>query len=221
MKRFIFTQQSGIHVIDLEKTESSLKAATEFVKEIAERGGNVIFLATKKQTAQIVKVQAQRVGAMYLTHRWLGGLLTNFDSVKKTIEKLPKLEEKLADKDSGLTKKEQLLLKRDIDKLVRFIGGIRDLQKLPDALFIVDSRKEDNAVREANKIGVPVIALVDTNADPTKIDIPIPANDDAIKSVSLLVSTIANAYEEGRGMAEKKASKEAEKTKEEVTAVTA
>ncbi|MEX0621437.1 MAG: 30S ribosomal protein S2 [Candidatus Woykebacteria bacterium] len=218
MKPFIFTQQAGIHVIDLEKTENALKKAAEFVKELAERGGNIVFLATKKQTAEIVKEQAQRVGSMYMTKRWLGGLLTNFDAVKKTIDKLPKLEEKLADKESGLTKKEQLLIQREADKMTRSIGGIRNLAKLPDALFVIDSRKEDNAVREANKMDVPVIALVDTNADPTKIDYPIPANDDAIKSVSLLVSTIADAFEDGKKswqkkevIAEKKRVKEEEK----------
>lgn len=222
MKKYIFSTQSGIHVIDLEKTESGLKEATRVVKEIAQGGGNIVFLATKKQTAEIVKTEAEKVGAMYLTHRWLGGLLTNFDAVRKTIDKLPKLEEKLADKDSGFTKKEQLLIKRDIDKLIRFIGGIRTLEKLPDALFIIDARKEDNAVREANKMNIPVIALVDTNADPTKIDYPIPANDDAIKSVSLLAATIAEAYREGHGIWEKKSAKEAaKKEKEEATTTVA
>lgn len=214
MKPYIFTVASGIHVIDLEQTENALKKAALFVKEVASGGGSVVFLATKKQTAEIVKAEAQRVGAMYLTHRWLGGLLTNFDSVKKNIKKLPKLEEELADKESGLTKKEQLLLQREINKLERILGGIRELERLPDALFVVDSRKEDNAVREANKMGIPVVALVDTNADPTKVDYPIPANDDAIKSVSLLVKGIANAYGEGRKIWEKKEEKAVKKAEE-------
>jgi len=220
MASYIFTQESGIHIIDLEKTEEQLKEAAKFIKEIAGRGGVVIFLATKKQAAEIVKSEAERVGAMYLTQRWLGGLLTNFDSVKQTIEKLPALEEKLKGaEEAGYTKKEQLLMKREIDKLTRFIGGIRGLEKLPDCLFIIDSRREDNAVREANKMGVPVVALVDTNGDPTRVTYPIVANDDAIKSISILVKTVADAYGEGREIWEKKSqelAKEIEETKETV-----
>ena len=212
MKRFIFTQQSGIHIIDLEKTQAQLKEAVGFVKEIASKGGRVIFLGTKKQTSEIVKGEATRVGAMYLTQRWLGGLLTNFESVRKNIEKLPTLEEKLKDEGSNYTKKEKLLIQREIDKLNRFIGGIRTLDALPDALVIVDSRKEDNAVKEAQKMGVPTVALVDTNADPNIIDFPIAANDDAIKAVTIIVKTLADAFEEGKALAAKRAAKE--KTKE-------
>jgi len=204
MKRFIFTQQSGIHIIDLEKTQAQLKEAVAFVKETAAKGGKVIFLATKKQTAEIVKEEAQRVGAMYLTQRWLGGLLTNFDSVRKNIEKLPILEERLKDEGSVYTKKEKLLMQREIDKLNRFIGGIRSLNSLPDALVIVDAKKEDNAVREAQKTEVPVVALVDTNADPNKVDYPIAANDDAIKSVTIIIKTLTDAFEEGMELGRKK-----------------
>ena len=204
MKRFIFTQQSGIHIIDLEKTQAQLKEAAAFVKETATKGGKVIFLATKKQTAEIVKEEAQRVGAMYLTQRWLGGLLTNFDSVKRNIEKLPALEERLKDEGSVYTKKEKLLMQREIDKLNRFIGGIRSLDTLPDALVIVDAKKEDNAVREAQKTEVPVVALVDTNADPNKVDYPIAANDDAIKSVTIIIKTLTDAFEEGMGLVRKR-----------------
>jgi len=211
MKSNIFSQQSGIHVIDLEKTAAQLKAASEFIKGTASRGGIVLFLATKRQAAEIVKAESQRVGAMYLTKRWLGGLLTNFDSVKKTIEKASILEEKLKTAESsGFTKKEQLLMRRDLDKLNRLLGGIRALSKLPDCLFIVDARKEDNAVAEANKMGVPTVALVDTNGDPTKITYPIAANDDAIKSISILVKTIADAYEEGKQVFEKKTAEKVE-----------
>ena len=220
MKRYIFTQQSGIHVIDLEKTHEQIKEAARFVKETASNGGRVIFLATKKQTADIVKREASRAGAMHLTHRWLGGLMTNFDSVKKNLEKLPVLEEKLKDESLKLTKKEQLLIQREIDKLTRFIGGLRELDKLPDALVIVDSRKEENAVREANKMSVPIVALVDTNADPTQVDYPIAANDDAIKSVTLIVKTLADAYEEGQRIREKK-SAEIKKQEEKVAQTTA
>ena len=218
MAPYIFMKQSGIHVIDLEKTEKQLKAAADFIKDVASKGGVVIFLATKKQAAEIIKSEAERVGAMYLTQRWLGGLFTNFSAVKKTIDKLPALEGKLKTaEEEGFTKKEQLLMQRDITKLTRFIGGIRNLNKLPDALFIVDARREDISVREANKMGAPIVALVDTNGDPTKMTYPIAAHDDAIKSISILVKTIADAYEEGRQVWEKKsqeAAKEIEETKE-------
>ncbi|MDP2720712.1 MAG: 30S ribosomal protein S2 [bacterium] len=220
MKPYIFSQQSGIHVIDLEKTEKALSEAAKFIKEVSAAGRTVIFLATKKQTAEIVKEEAKRVEAMYLTHRWIGGLLTNFDTVKKTLEKLSDLETKYNNKESGLTKRELLFLKRGIDKMERTLGGVRNLNRLPDAIFIVDARKEDNAVKEARKMNIPVVALVDTNADPTGVDYPIPANDDAIKSVSLLVKTIANAYEEGKRIWEKKSAdnaKKAEASREKIT----
>jgi len=205
MGKFIFSQSSGVHIIDLEKTEKQIKEATEFIKEVGKRGGEVIFLATKKQAAEIIKQEAERAGAMYLTQRWLGGLLTNFDSVRKNIEKLGNLENKLKNAEgTGYTKKEKLLIEREINKLNRVIGGIRHLSKLPDTIFIIDSKREDNAVREAQKMNVPVVALVDTNADPTKVTYPIVANDDAIKSISMLVKVIADAYKEGRAFWEKK-----------------
>ncbi len=203
MKSNIFTQSAGIHLIDLEKTEKQLKEAAEFIKEIAAKGGQVLFLATKKQSGEVVKSEAERIGALFLTQRWFGGLLTNFDSVRKTIEKLDTLEGKIKEPE-GFKKKEVSLMQRDADKLKRTLGGVRGLNKLPQALFIVDSRKEDNAVREAEKMGIPVVALVDTNADPTKVPFPIAANDDSVKSVSLLVKTIADAYEEGKSIHEKK-----------------
>ena len=153
---------------------------------------------------------------MYLNHRWVGGLLTNWDSVQKTIKKLPDLEEKLEKaKEENLTKKEQLMIQKEINKLTIFIGGIRKLEKKPDAIFIVDSRKEDNAVRESRKMGVPTIAIVDTNADPTKVDYPIPANDDAIKSISILVKAAADAVVEGKTLWGKKEAREKVKAKKE------
>ena len=216
MAPYIFTSKEGTHIIDLEKTEKLLKEATDFLKEVASKGGTVIFLATKKQAAETIKQEAERVGAMYLNHRWVGGLLTNWDSVQKNIKKLPDLETKLKEaKEAGLTKREQLMIQREIDKLTKFIGGIRDLEKQPDALFIVDSRKEDNAVREADKMGVTTVAIVDTNADPTRVGYPIPANDDAIKSISILVKAAADAVAEGKALWEKKESREAAKAKKE------
>jgi len=217
MSPYIFSRQSGIHIIDLEKTEKQLEAAAEFIKETAARGGVVLFLSTKRQLAEIVEGSAKESGTMYLTQRWIGGLFTNFDSVKKTIEKLGNLEEELKTAEGRYTKKEQLLMQRDIDKLTRVLGGIRDLNKLPDCLFIVDAKREDNAVREANKMNVPMVALVDTNGDPTKINYPIAANDDSVKSVTLLVKTIADFYKEGRSLFEKKVKIEEEK-KEKVEA---
>lgn len=215
MGSYIFTQRAGIHVIDLEKTEKKLKEATDFIKEITQGGGSVLFLATKKQAAKIVKEEASRVGAFYLSQRWLGGLLTNFETVRKTLRKLDDIEKELNDKENTHTKKEKLLLQRKVTKLNHLLGGIRDLNRLPDCLFIVDSRKEDNAVREAAIMNIPVVALVDTNGDPTKIDYPIPANDDSVKSLTILVKTIAAAYEEGSKIAEKKAIKLKEKEEKE------
>jgi small subunit ribosomal protein S2 len=216
MSPYIFSQQSGIHIIDLEKTEKQLRIAAEFVKETSARGGVVLFLSTKRQLAEIVEVSAKEAGAMYLTQRWIGGLFTNFDSVKKTIEKLGNLEEELKTAEGRYTKKEQLLMQRDIDKLTLVLGGIRDLNKLPDCLFIIDAKREDNAVREANKMNIPTVALVDTNGDPTKINYPVAANDDSVKSVTLLVKTIADFYKEGRVVYEKKEKvAEAKKVKEE------
>lgn len=198
----IFTAKERIHIIDLEKTEAALKQAVAFVSHIGQTGGNIVFLATKKQAAEIVKSEAQRVGAMYLTTRWVGGLFTNFESVSKTLNKLGELEEK--SKDERYTKREQLLMTREIDKLNRYIGGVRHMEKLPEAIFIIDSHKEANAVAEARKTGVKIVAVVDTNGDPTAVDYPIPGNDDAIRAISILAKTIADAYLEGKEMGEKK-----------------
>lgn len=196
MASYIFTAKEKIHILDLEKTDEALKKATEFVKKVGEKNGKIIFLTTKKQATDIVKNEAERVGAMYLTVRWLGGLFTNFETLTKNIKKLTELEEN--SKNDIYTKREQLLMSREAEKLNRVIGGIRTLEALPDAIFIVDSRKEMNAVLEAKKVGVPIVAIVDTNADPTLIDYPIPGNDDAIKAITILVKTIADSYEEGR-----------------------
>ncbi len=207
----IFTAKEKIHIIDLEKTEKALSEAIDFVKEIGQAGGQIIFLGTKKQASEIVKTEAERVGAMYLTTRWVGGLFTNYESVQKNIAKLSDLEEKV--KDDSFTKKEQLLMSREIQKLLRNIGGVRTMTKLPEAIFIVDSKKEANAVAEARKMDVKIIAIVDTNGDPTVINYPIPGNDDAIRAISIMVKTIADAYEDGKEIAGKKAAKEA-KTEE-------
>ncbi len=208
MSRYIFTAKEKIHIIDLEKTEIALKAAVTFVEEIGQRGGKILFVATKRQAADIVKGEAKRVGAFHMTHRWLGGLFTNYESVSKTIAKLPELEEKA--KDETYTKREQLMFTREAEKLEKFVGGVREMTELPAAIFIVDSKKEDNAVREARKVGVPIVAVVDSNSDPTLINYPIPGNDDAIRSISILVKTVADAYEEGKNFAAKKEVKNSE-----------
>lgn len=212
MNPYIFSEAAGIHIIDLEKTEKQLKEAAEFIKTIAGRGGVVLFLATKKQSAAIVQSEASRVGALFMTVRWLGGMLTNFDSIRRTIEKLSTLEEKIKNENGSYTKREQLLFQRELDRLKKVIGGVATMNKLPDALFIIDSRKEENAVKEARAMGIPVVALVDTNADPTKVDHPIVANDDSVKSISLLVKTIADAYEEGKQLWTKTQAKEEAKS---------
>ncbi len=209
MAPYIFTAKEKIHIIDLEKTEAALKNAVEFVKRVGEKNGKIIFLSTKRQSIDIVRNEAERVGAMYLTVRWLGGLFTNFETITKTLKKLTELEEN--SKNDKYTKREQLMMARAAEKLIKVIGGIRGLETLPDAIFIVDSRKEENAVLEAKKVGVPIIAIVDTNADPTKVDYPIPGNDDAIKAINILVKTIADAYEEGKAIGSKIEAKTVEK----------
>lgn len=209
MAGYIFTAKEKIHIIDLEKTEKLLQDAVDYVEKLGTEGKTIVFLATKRQASEIVKAEAQRVGAMYLSTRWLGGLFTNFETVNKTLAKMTELEEK--SKDDTYTKREQLMMSRDLAKHERYVGGIRKMSTLPDAIFIIDSRKEDNAVKEAQKMNVTTVALVDTNADPTIIDYPIPGNDDAIRSISIIVKTIADAYLEGKEMHDKKQAKEEKK----------
>ncbi|OGD87090.1 30S ribosomal protein S2 [Candidatus Curtissbacteria bacterium RIFCSPHIGHO2_02_FULL_40_17] len=209
MKPFIFTARDGVHVIDLAKTVEKLEEACEFVKKMAEAGGVIIFLGSKKQARTIVSEEAIRVGAMFVTERWIGGLLTNWEQTSKNLKKLADLEaKKEAGEFSDRTKKENLIIDREIAKLRRFYGGIAGLEKLPDALFVIDVRKEENACREAKKIGIPVVAICDTNADLFLVDWPIPGNDDAIKAIKIVVSAIADTYLEGREIFAKKSAKE-------------
>lgn len=199
MKSFIYTERDGVHVIDLAQTASRLDVAYDYVKNTVAGGGEVIFVGTKRQAQEIVKREAERVGAMYISERWVGGLLTNFEAVHKNIKRLNDLREKRDRKELGhFTKKEQLMIDREIIKMETLIGGIDRLDKIPAALFVIDAKKEDNSIKEAKKTGVKVVALADTNCDPTVIDYPIPANDDAIKAIDLLTTTIANAYQEGQ-----------------------
>ena len=199
VKRFILTERSGIHIIDLQQSLSYIDKAYEFVKETVAHGGTVLFVGTKKQAQEVLAEQATRVGQPYVNQRWLGGLLTNFQTVSKRLARMKELEELDYENpsESGFTKKELLLKKRELDKLHKSLGGIRNLTKTPSALWIVDAKREHLAVSEAQKLGIPVIGILDTNADPDEFQYPIPGNDDAIRSVGLLTRIIADAAAEG------------------------
>jgi len=198
MKRFIFTERNGIYIIDLQQSLSYIDRAYEFVKETVSRGGTVLFVGTKKQAQEPIAQQASRVGMPYVNQRWLGGMLTNFSTVHKRLQRLKELEALETDPAAaGMTKKELLTLDRERVKLDRTLGGIRDMAKLPSAVWVIDSNKEHIAVGEARKLGIPVISILDTNCDPDEIDFPIPGNDDAIRSVTLLTRVIADAVADG------------------------
>ncbi|MDP4014022.1 MAG: 30S ribosomal protein S2 [Candidatus Nanopelagicales bacterium] len=199
MKRFIFTERNGIYIIDLQQSLSFIDRAYEFVSETVAHGGTVLFVGTKKQAQEAVSSQATRVGMPYVNNRWLGGMLTNFSTVHQRLERLKELEEINFDDvaGSGKTKKELLSLRREKEKLERTLGGIRTMDKVPSAVWIVDTKKEQIAVAEARKLGIPVIAILDTNCDPDEVDYPVPGNDDAIRAVSLLTRVIADAVAAG------------------------
>jgi small subunit ribosomal protein S2 len=199
VKRFILTERSGIHIIDLQQSLTYIDKAYDFVKETVAHGGTILFVGTKKQAQEIVAEQATRVGQPYVNQRWLGGLLTNFQTVSKRLARMKELEELNFDDPaaSGFTKKELLIKKRELDKLHKSLGGIRNLQKTPSAIWVIDAKREHLAVNEATKLGIPVIGILDTNADPDEFQYPIPGNDDAIRSVSLLTRIIADAAAEG------------------------
>ena len=199
MKRFILTERNGIYIIDLQQSLSYIDRAYEYVKETVAHGGTILFVGTKKQAQEAIAQQASRVGMPYVNHRWLGGMLTNFSTVHKRLQRLKELEEINFDDvaGSGMTKKELLVLRREKDKLERTLGGIRDMAKTPSAIWVVDSNKEHIAVGEAHKLGIPVIGILDSNCDPDEIDFPIPGNDDAIRSVALLTRVIADAIADG------------------------
>lgn len=209
MRPHIFAARGGLHVIDLAQTVSKLEEACGFVQEVAEKGGTIIFVASKKQARAIVVEEAKRAGAKYITERWIGGLLTNWEQATKNIKRLTDLKaQKEAGEFNDKTKKENLLIDRQIATLERFYGGVEGLDKLPEAIFVVDVRKEENACREAKKKGIPVVAICDTNANVSLVDWPIPGNDDAIKAIAIITKAIADAYLEGRQKFEKKSPKE-------------
>ncbi len=199
MRRFIFAERSGIYLIDLQKTLRQLQAAQELMRSVVMRGEGVLFVCTKKQLKPILRAEAERCGAFWVTERWLGGMLTNFHTIKKQIGRLKEVEQGLEDGAfEFFTKKEQLLFERERQKLNRNLEGIKNMSRLPGVLYVVDAKKERIAIAEANKLGIPVVAIVDTNADPDLITVPVPGNDDAIRSVSLITRALVDVIAEAR-----------------------
>jgi small subunit ribosomal protein S2 len=197
MKPYIFGKRNGIYIIDLQKTVKLFEQVVDFVQSLAAEGKRILFVGTKRQAQEAIAEEAARCGEFYVTNRWLGGTLTNFVTLRTSIQRLKEIESRLNDTNSPLTKKEKLRLDREREKMVKNLEGIRDMEGLPDALFVVDPKKEAIAISEANKLGIPVIAIVDTNCDPELIDYIIPGNDDAIRSIRLITSRIADACIEG------------------------
>ena len=198
VKRFVLAERSGIHIIDLQQSLGHIDTAYEFVRETVARGGTVLFVGTKKQAQEAIASEAGRVGQPYVNQRWLGGLLTNFQTVLGRLERMKELEQvDFEDTTKGFTKKELLMKRRELEKLHKSLGGIRNLTKTPSAIWVVDAKREHLAMSEAAKLGIPVVAILDTNADPDEIQFPIPGNDDAIRSVGLLTRVIADAVAEG------------------------
>ena len=200
MREYIFGRRNGIYIIDLQRTQERFQEAAQFVEHLARHGRKILFVGTKRQAQQAIQEEASRCGQFYVTHRWLGGTLTNFVTIRASVERLKEIEEKLADPDSMLTKKEKLRLEREREKMSRNLDGIRGMEQLPDALFVVDPKKEHIAISEANKLGIQVIAIVDTNCDPELVDYVIPGNDDAIRTIRLFAAKLADVYADESGM---------------------
>jgi len=199
MAEYIFTERNGVYIIDLQKTVKKIEEAYDFVRELSEKGETVLFVGTKKQAQDSIREEAERVGMYYVNARWLGGMLTNFTTIKTRIERLAQLRKMQEDGTFDLLPKNEVIkLELEIERLEKYLGGIKEMKKLPGALFIVDPRKERNAVAEARKLNIPIVAIVDTNCDPDEIDYVIPGNDDAIRGVRLIAGTIANAIIEGK-----------------------
>jgi small subunit ribosomal protein S2 len=212
MKPYIFGARNGIYIIDLQRTVKLFEAAYAFVRQLAASGGAVLFVGTKKQAQDAIREEAERCGGFYVNNRWLGGTLTNFQTIKQSIDRLKKCEETLEDPAMAiaLTKKEMLGISRERDKLLTSLGGIKIMRKLPDALFVIDPKKEEIAVKEANKLHIPVVAVVDTNCDPDVVDYKIPGNDDAIRAIRLFCAAMADAVLEGKTQLDEKAKGEAD-----------
>jgi small subunit ribosomal protein S2 len=199
MAPYIFTERNGIYIIDLQKTVKKLEEAYYFIRDLAAEGQEVLFVGTKKQAQDAIKEEADRVGMYYVNARWLGGMLTNFKTMRRRIDRLQQLKKMEEDGTFDmLPKKEVIKLKGEIEKLEKYLGGVKNMRRQPGALFIIDPRKERNAIAEAHKLGIPIVAIVDTNCDPDEIDFPIPGNDDAIRAIKLISQTMANAVLEGR-----------------------
>jgi small subunit ribosomal protein S2 len=215
MKPYIFGARNGIHIIDLQQTVAMFKDLEAVVRNIAASGGHVLFVGTKKQAQEAVREEAERCGMFHVQNRWLGGTLTNFSTIRQSIERLRKLEEMENDPKivDALTKKEMLGLKREKEKLEQSLGGIKSMRKLPDAIFVVDPKQEEIAVKEARKLGIPVVAVIDTNCDPDLVDYKVPGNDDAIRAIRLFCSAIADAINEGKTLYEQSLVKDKEDEK--------
>ena len=199
MAPYIYTERNGIYIIDLQKTVKKLEEAYNFVRDLAANGQSILFVGTKKQAQDAIKEEAERVGQYYVNARWLGGMLTNFKTMRTRIDRLAQLKKMQEDGTFDmLPKKEVMKLLGEMEKLEKYLGGVKEMKKLPGALFVVDPRKEHNAIAEARKLHIPIVAIVDTNCDPDEIDYVIPANDDAIRAIRLIASTMANAVQEGR-----------------------
>ena len=199
MAPYIYTERNGIYIIDLQKTVKKLEEAYNFVRSVSESGQNILFVGTKKQAQEAIKEEASRCGGYYVNARWLGGMMTNFKTMRTRVDRLNQLKTMQADGTFDmLPKKEVMKHLAEIEKLEKYLGGVKDMKKLPGALFIVDTRKERNAIAEAHKLGIPVVAIADTNCDPDEIDYPIPGNDDAIRAIKLIASVMANAMIEGK-----------------------
>ncbi len=215
MKKFIYVQRDGVHIFDLVKTGETLEKAMEYVRDTVRAGKEVVFVGAKRQAKAIVREEAMKAGAPFVTERWLGGMLTNWDEMDKRLKKLAKLKKQRDSGDlSGYTKKERVLIDKEIARLERFFGGIATITHRPEALFIVDTHREATAVYEAGKVGSKVIGMVDSNADPSAVDFPIPVNDDAVRSIKLVVEKIAQAYADGKTMRAKDMPQEVKKSME-------
>ena len=216
MAEYIYMERNGIYIIDLQKTVKKLEEAYNFVRDIAANGQTILFVGTKKQAAEAVKEEASRVGMYYVNARWLGGMLTNFKTMRTRVERLAQLKKMQEDGTFDmLPKKEVMKLMGDMEKLEKYLGGVKDMKKLPGALFVIDPRKEHNAIAEARKLHIPIVAIVDTNCDPDEVDYVIPGNDDAIRAIRLISQTMANAVLEGRQGEDAETVEAAETAKEE------
>ena len=210
MATYIYTERNGIYIIDLQKTVKKLEEAYNFVRELGEKGETILFVGTKKQAQEAIKEEASRVGMYWVNARWLGGMLTNFKTMRGRVDRLNQLKKMQEDGTFDmLPKKEVIKLMGEMEKLEKYLGGVKKMNKLPGALFVVDPRKEHNAISEARKLGIPIVAIVDTNCDPDEVDYVIPANDDAIRAIRLIASTMANAVIEGRQGVDAQAAEEA------------